>query len=180
MEHKAAVYGETGPVILPSGRAVSPQFPYLQVLLLGRPRHDRDEFSFRHPQMERGKRAKLFAPFDALDGFGDSIESKNIRYVAPVDLGEEEKAELNRRLVILRRLVPNGRAARKRRIQVTARYFAPHGEGGMGQYVSCQGAVRRVSAEKQTLTVGDTVIPFDKLLSLTAQEEALFAPENEP
>lgn len=49
-------------------------FPYKQVLQKGRPRHDgADPFRIRHPKMETGRRAKIFAPFDALRGFSDAI-----------------------------------------------------------------------------------------------------------
>lgn len=61
------------------GRRVPQGFPYLDVLLQGRPRHGLDDFSLRHPQMERGKRAKLFAPYDALDGFISLIREKSTR-----------------------------------------------------------------------------------------------------
>ena len=45
-------------------------FKYRDVLLKGRPRHEKtDPFRIRHPVMDTGKRAKIFAPFDALRGF---------------------------------------------------------------------------------------------------------------
>ena len=49
-------------------------FRYRETFLKGRPRHDRfDAFRIRHPSMDVGKRAKLFAPFDALRGFDFAI-----------------------------------------------------------------------------------------------------------
>ena len=49
-------------------------FPYEKILQKGRPQHDgADPFRIRHPKMETGKRAKIFAPFDALRGFSDAI-----------------------------------------------------------------------------------------------------------
>ena len=65
--------------ILWEGRLVSLRFPYLQALFQQRPRHRMDEFEFRHPPMEREKRAKIFAPYDALDGYSDSVKKKNIQ-----------------------------------------------------------------------------------------------------
>ena len=54
--------------------AMPVDFRYREVFLKGRPRHDRyDPFRIRHPSMDRGHRAKIFAPFDALKGFGGSI-----------------------------------------------------------------------------------------------------------
>ena len=49
-------------------------FRYARALRAGPPRHaPGDAFLMRHPRMERAQRAKIFAPFDALRGFGDSI-----------------------------------------------------------------------------------------------------------
>ena len=80
-------------------------FKYTAAFLAGRPQHTRfDNFSRKHPQMDRRKRAKIFAPFDALDGYSDSIDSKNVEYVERVELEEADRIELNRRLQILRAL----------------------------------------------------------------------------
>jgi len=52
-------------------------FRYRTVYLKGKPQHDRfDAFRLRHPLMQRGRRAKIFAPFDALKGFGDALASQ--------------------------------------------------------------------------------------------------------
>ncbi|MBO4887469.1 MAG: hypothetical protein J5589_04050 [Firmicutes bacterium] len=51
-------------------------FRYREVAMKGKPKHDRfDSFSIRHPQMDVGKRAKIFAPFDALKGFDDAVSA---------------------------------------------------------------------------------------------------------
>lgn len=53
---------------------IPPDFSYREVLEKGRPCHDRlDPFRIRHPQMDPGRRAKIFAPFDALKGFDEAI-----------------------------------------------------------------------------------------------------------
>ena len=56
-------------------RKVPVSFPYLRVLMQGRPEH-REE-NPKHPPMDRGHRAKIFAPFDALDGFSAEIKKKD-------------------------------------------------------------------------------------------------------
>ena len=49
-------------------------FRYKDVFEKGKPQHDRfDSFSIRHPRMDVGKRAKIFAPFDALKGFDEAV-----------------------------------------------------------------------------------------------------------
>jgi hypothetical protein len=50
---------------------------YGDIIMLGRPVHNGDLFSRRHPKMARLNRAKLFAPFDALDGFSAQIRKKD-------------------------------------------------------------------------------------------------------
>ena len=106
-------------VTLPAG------FKYTAAFMAGRPIHRDDHFAFLHPRMDRRRRAKLFAPFDALDGYSASIDSKNIEYVERVDLEEDDRTELNRRIRILRGLTYNGRMARANRVQVTVRYYIP-------------------------------------------------------
>jgi len=49
-------------------------FKYREAYMKGRPQHDRlDPFSIRHPKMDVGRRAKIFAPFDALKGFDEAL-----------------------------------------------------------------------------------------------------------
>lgn len=51
-----------------------PDFRYKKVEERGRPEHKKtDAFRIRHPQMNLGKRAKIFAPFDALRGFSAAL-----------------------------------------------------------------------------------------------------------
>ena len=54
---------------------ISPSFPYLRILEHGKPEH-REEAP-KHPPMDQGHRAKIFAPFDALDGFSEMIRQKD-------------------------------------------------------------------------------------------------------
>ncbi len=50
-------------------------FKYREVFLKGRPLHEKtDPFRIRHPAMEAGRRAKIFAPFDALRGFRSALK----------------------------------------------------------------------------------------------------------
>ncbi len=162
------------------GVAVPAQFPYLSVLLQGRPRHGWDDFAFRHPRMEREKRAKLFAPYDALDGYSAHVKGKNTRYMGKIILDEEEKAELNRRLLILRELTANRRLARAARVRVTVRYYVPCADadslayGAQGTYEEARGTVWRVDAERGAITVDSAVIAFDDILSVTAADGRLF------
>lgn len=55
-------------------------FRYREVFMKGRPRHERpDAFRIRHPRMDVGRRAKIFAPFDALKGFSEALRAEESR-----------------------------------------------------------------------------------------------------
>ena len=55
-------------------------FKYADVLAGERPKHKKtDPFGIRHPSMEPGKRAKIFAPFDALRGFSAAIMAETAK-----------------------------------------------------------------------------------------------------
>ncbi len=62
------------------GRMSMPvNFRYRDTFFKGKPRHGRyDPFRIRHPSMELRKRAKIFAPFDALRGFDEALAEKEI------------------------------------------------------------------------------------------------------
>ncbi len=137
-------------------------FQYRDVFLKGKPRHDRhDAFRIRHPQMDPRKRAKLFAPFDALRGFDFAILMKNELYTDKVSLSPEDQTELDRRFSILRSLTYNSRMARINRVQVTVTYYAACSDvnheafGSQGQYKTITGICRNVDAEvTKTILVG--------------------------
>lgn len=161
------------------GRPVPPGFPYLRILLQGPPR-ERERVPAR-PGMGRGKRAKLFAPFDALDGFGESIGQKNTVYCSRVLTDESEKAELDRRLKILYSMIPNGKAARERHIRITVKYYSPCDDADSGafdragRYISVRGTVLNVDPDiHRSLTVDRIRIPFDDILRIDAEDPLLF------
>ena len=137
-------------------------FRYRDVLLNGKPSHDRnDPFLLRHPRMPAGKRAKIFAPFDALRGFDFAIMCKNELYTDKMLLSPEEQEELDRRFSILRNLTFNGRMARANRVQVSVTYYEAckdvnhEAYGSRGQYKTVTGICRNVDAEvTKTILLG--------------------------
>ena len=59
--------------------------PYVRVLARGCPAFTGSRFPLLHPQMERGRRAKIFAPFDALEGFSDRIRTRDSELVRTME-----------------------------------------------------------------------------------------------
>ncbi len=91
-----------------------------------RPVHNGDAFSKRHPKMPHGQRAKLFAPFDALSGFDETMDAETVYTVHPEDLSEEMKEELDAKWQELQdrfRKLPNRKTDRKGKIQISVLYL---------------------------------------------------------
>ena len=156
-------------------------FKYRSVFLKGKPRHQKyDDFWRKHPPMGAARWAKIFAPFDALDGFDEAVYAKEEIYEARRELSEDEKEELNRKLQALRLLTYNGRAARANKPPVTITWFSPctdvHNEwyGTGGQYVTHTGTVMRIDPISRCIVVDDLTIPLENIASIHTITE----PEN--
>ena len=99
---------------------------YQKLRGMHRPQHVCDTFSRQHPKMARGKRAKLFAPFDALSGFDETMDAETIYTVHPAELSEDMKKELDKKLAGLVKQyesLPKRRSARQGMLPVSVLYF---------------------------------------------------------
>lgn len=158
--------------------AMPADFRYRDVFLKGKPRHERyDAFRVRHPSMDVGHRAKIFAPFDALTGFGDAVASKDVIYRERTELSDEDKAELNRRLGVLKSLTLNGRMARANRVKITVTFYVPCSDenneafGRRGTYRQMTGICRGVDEYRAVLRVDNMRIAFEDILGIEAETE---------
>ena len=156
--------------------AMPADFRYREVFLKGKPRHDKyDPFRIRHPRMNRGHRAKIFAPFDALKGFNEAVSAKEVLYESRIELSPEDAAELDRRLSILHNLTYNSRMARANRVQVSVTYYQPcldpnHDDYGLrGQYQTITGICWNVDAEvNRTITIDRMKLSLGDVLRIDA------------
>lgn len=161
-------------------------FKYMDAFLKGRPKHEKfDAFWRKHPTMDTGHRAKIFAPFDALKGFDENISSKEVQYMDKADLDEDEQRELNHQLAILHGYTYNGRMARTNRVFITVKYFVPCVDEynyafdlGQGRYETAYGMVLNVDEVRETLRlrteIGEATIDFSDILSITPDNRRLF------
>lgn len=137
-----------------------------------RPEHTHDAFSLRHPAMPSSKRAKLFQPYDALDGYSDAIRRKRRQYVPRRIHSMESEEKLGKQLGKLSRLCPSRRAALRLQAVLEVCYFIPNDlpdtddRCGLGDYVTCIGMLRALSPLDETLLVGDSLIPFRDIWSI--------------
>ena len=150
-----------GDIPMPSG------FRYKDIAAQGRPEHTKtDAFRLRHPSMDVGRRAKIFAPFDALKGFNEAVSAKNELYVSRQELSEEDTSELNRRLTILREKTENSRIARENAIRLTVTCYFPCTDENSeafavrGQYRTITGICMSVDPSEKKVLVGNSWLAF--------------------
>ena len=162
----SSVYPVPGIMQMPAG------FKYKDILRRGRPRHEKyDSFWLKHPPMSPSRWAKIFAPFDALDGFDERIDGKKVVYCERKDLDESEKEELNRKLRHLYSLSANGRLARMNAPSVSITFFHPCADIESswyqtgGQYKTVRGTVLKVEDGEVKLGTehGEKSIAFDDI-----------------
>ena len=150
------------------GMDMPPDFPYRGILEKGRPSHDAfDPFLIRHPPMPVSRRAKIFAPFDALRGFSERVANKETQYVPRMELSEEKKEALDRRLSLLQRLIRQARAEKRPGPAVCVQYYVPCEDeendafGRLGTYRSIEGTVTKLDTVlSRTVRIGGQTIPL--------------------
>ena len=113
------------------------------------------------PRMPRQNRAKIFAPYQALKGFSETIHAKDTVYVRRLELAEYIQERLDRKLRLLRRWDT-----------VTVTWFQPKEGGGdpdIGQYVTATGIVERVDPAFRVLLLGKQRIPMEDIAELRGE-----------
>ena len=147
------------------------EFKYRAVLQKGKPVHDQ-YFYLRHPSMPCRKRAKIFAPFAALKGFEEEVQSKDIIYVRKRLPDIDEVNELNKKLVLLQKLTKNSRAAGMDGVTAEVEYYIPcsdpHNEAFRvkGVYETTAGTVSFVDPYRQILRINEQDIRFDDITDI--------------
>lgn len=130
---------------------------YSDIIHLNRP-------TSAHPRMRREDRAKIFAPFAALNGHGDAIHARDKVLVPQISMTEYAKSCLDEKLRMLRR-----------GDQVTVSYFAAHKREGtelLGEYVSACDEVLGVDEVERRLRLRGLTIPFDCLQTIRIRDAA--------
>ena len=103
--------------------------------------------------MTNGQRAKIFAPYAALKGFGNYILDSEIRPEERIQLGEDAQEELNRQLQQL---------CRGDRVAVT--WYRE------GRYTKALGTVKRIDDEMHSLCLDTRCVPLADILAVERAE----------
>ena len=141
-----------------------------------RPVHNGDDFSRVHPKMKRENRAKIFAPFDALSGFDESMDAETVCTVHPAELSEEMKAELDEKLQSLLeryKTLPARRFERASKLQISVLYFEIDSEQTMlkndgirGNYRWLDGDLLDIDPVHRTMDLGDRHLEMDMIYAI--------------
>ncbi len=154
-------------------------FRYRDAFLKGRPRHEKyDAFWMKHPPMDIGHRAKIFAPFAALKGYDTAVASKEVLYEDRSDLDKDDPEALEHKLQILHNLTFNSRMARENHVKVSVTYYEPckdvnHEDYGIrGQSHIVSGICWNVDIEvSRTITIDRTRISLDNVLKISGSDD---------
>ncbi len=153
-------------------------FRYKDLFYAGRPVHQKyDDFWCRHPNMDLSRRAKIFAPFDALKGFSDAVSSKRIQYEEKREQSTQQTELLEEQLAHLACMTENSRKAKENSVIVEVEYFVPctdpnHAAYGFkGRYETCSGIVWRVDYINRLLYVSSKEISLDDIYSIRTADQ---------
>lgn len=109
-------------------------------------------------KMSREDRAKQFMPFAALKGYPEALRKKEKRIVPRMELSEEYKEELDRKL----------RKVREKEI-ITVVYYC------QGEYLKLTGMVARVDGTAKILKIVNTKIRFEDLFDIQEEKNCIGA-----
>ena len=154
-------------------------FPYADVYKKGRPRHGvpgkpatYDAFFLKHPPMENSRRAKLFAPFDALRGFREAIAAKRVLYEDRRELTEKETESLDREIAVLQELADNRRRFGEKPPSIRITYFQPCQDpesdafGKKGTCETITGSLQKVDPLQRKIILDTKEIPFQAIYKI--------------
>ena len=126
---------------------------------MDRPEHTGDDFSVRHPKMRREDRAKIFAPFAALNGHRDKTRTRERLTTSRTELSESSIAEIND---MLRKIAQKIFA--KNKVKAVVTYFEEDAERkGEGRYNTVSGYVSNIDAYGNILRINDVKIKIDSI-----------------
>lgn len=141
-------------------------FSYKDIIEQHRP------ISKRHPPMATADRAKQFSPFAALKGYEEALQLKQKRYTRRIELSEDAKSLLDRKLHILNQWLENGQKP-----IVTIRYFVPktvsnpgktvnENDIELGSYLEISGAVEKINSEMRSIQISGESLCIDDVVDL--------------
>ena len=116
--------------------------------------------SSRHAPMSLTDRASQFSPFAALTGFGAAIDETGRLTDVRIEISEEERERLNRKLLNLNQLQNSCP-------EITVTYFLPDEKKEGGAYIRITGKLQKIDRLTQRIVLDDgRQIPMEDLVEI--------------
>jgi len=116
--------------------------------------------SSRHAPLSVKDRAAQFSPFAALTGFGAAINETGRLTDVRIEISEEERERLNRKLLYLYQLQDSCK-------EITATYFQPDEKKEGGAYIRVIGKLQKIDRLAQRIVLDDDrQIPMEDLVEI--------------
>ena len=134
---------------------------------------NQDRPKSKRPPMDRAARAKIFMPFAALKRYEDALEEKQKCRVEKIELSEESKEELNRKIRELLLMLGNGERPTVEITQFIPDKKASHEEKkALGQYVSKRGVLRKIDVFSGVIRLEEEEVALGDILKIEVEPEA--------
>lgn len=119
--------------------------------------------SLRHPQMNALSRAAQFAPYAALTGYGDAIDETARVTDEKIEIDEELKKELDRKIQIIKEKI-------KELPQITFTYFISDMFKQGGSYILVTGNVKKIDENDESIILTDgSKIKIDDIIEMQGE-----------
>lgn len=116
--------------------------------------------STKHPRLSMEQRAAQFAPFAALTGYGDAVKETARITEDRIELNEEEKDKLDKKLLALENNISKNPKA-------IITYFVPDLKKSGGEYVTVVGNLKRIDRYRKVIILDNKKeIPIDDVIEL--------------
>ncbi|MCD7785253.1 MAG: YolD-like family protein [Oscillospiraceae bacterium] len=116
-----------------------------------------------HPQMSTQDRAAQFSPFAALTGYDDAIDETARLTGKKLELGEEAKEILDRKLQYLGRIISE-------QPEISVTYFVPDEKKDGGEYVTVSGNLKRIDEyERVVILIGGERIGMEEIIDIESE-----------
>lgn len=134
---------------------------------------NRDRPKSKRPPMDRAARAKIFMPFAALKGYEGALWEKQKCRVEKIELSEESKEELDRKIRELLLMLGNGERPVVELTQFIPDKKASHEEKRtLGQYVNKRGALKKIDIFSGVIRLEEEEVALEDVLKIEKETEA--------
>ena len=112
------------------------------------------------PRMSLLNRAAQFSPFAALTGYGETVKEAARLTTPEIELSEDRRAELDRKLEILKSSLPSCP-------EVTLVFFVGDAKKEGGEYQTVRGRIKKIDPCGRVIVLADQRrIPIDHILDI--------------